>query len=207
MQLPSTLSSLNEWLLVGPMGPETPNNLSHLPTLAVDGGANFCAKIDAWIGDGDSFEKEINCSHIFRHFPQKNLSDLALALKLFKAKSVSLHLWGFVGGRGDHEILNYGEALHFLDSNLGSELIFYNQNGDIHSKCMSQGNWKIHRSGLFSVVSIKNIKIKLTGECLYPLNTETDLPPLSSLGLSNVGQGTVNLQCDGAVMIFFPESR
>ena len=47
--------------------------------------------------------------------------------------------------------------------------------------------------------------IKLAGACLYPIEVETELTPLSSLGLSNEAAGDFSLINQGPIMIFFPE--
>jgi thiamine pyrophosphokinase len=206
MKLPSPLSDMNEWLIVGPMGPDAPKSLTHLPILAIDGGAEYCTHMDAWVGDGDSCKTKIDCENIYQYSTNKNLSDFALGLSLFETPPNRIHLWGLIGGRTDHELFNYGEALHYLDSAPNSELIFYNQQGNVHARCLGKGEREIEIKETFSLVSTRMIKIKLSGECLYQLARETELPPLSSLGLSNKGQGLVNIYNDGAVMILFPDS-
>lgn len=206
MKLPLPLSDMNEWLIVGPMGPEIPKSLTHLPTMAIDGGAEYCTQIDAWVGDGDSCKTRIVCANIYQFSPNKNLSDFALGLSLFKSHPIKIHLWGLIGGRTDHELINYGEALHYLESAPGTELIFYNQLGNVHALCLGKGERETEINGTFSLISSKMIKIQLTGDCNYQLVKETELLPFSSLGLSNVAQGFVNIKNDGAVMILFPDS-
>lgn len=206
MKLPSSLSDINEWLIVGPMGPDIPISLSSLPIMAIDGGAQFCSRMDAWVGDGDSCESKIHCANIYPFSINKNLSDFALGLSLFESYPNKIHLWGFIGGRVDHELFNYGEALRFLEMAPNTELIFYNQQGNIHARCYGKGEREIEIRGTFSLVSTKTIKITLTGECIFQLEKETELPPLSSLGLSNKGQGSVELKNNGAVMVLFPDS-
>ncbi|MBA2404844.1 MAG: hypothetical protein H0V66_08740 [Bdellovibrionales bacterium] len=205
MKLPVSLENSKIWSLVGPMGPALPEKLLAHSVLGVDGGARFCSRMDLWVGDGDSYLETVKCENIYRFPADKATSDLALALTFFKTSdSVVLHCWGFLGGRKDHEILNFGEVLHFLDNTPRSEVHFYQTDGQLALKCLASGVWNFEHQGTFSLASIKNIKIKIEGACLYPLTSETELPPLSSLGLSNVAKGKFTLTNNGPVMIFFP---
>ena len=207
MKLPVSLAHLKEWTFVGPMGPNLPTSMGHQAILAVDGGAAFCHQMDIWIGDGDSHLESIDCKNIYQFPPQKSQSDLALALTFFhQSNPVVLHFWGFLGGRRDHELLNFGEVLDFLESSPGSEVIFYENNTRVALKCLSSGHWPLKHQGTFSLISLKNTKVTLSGACLYALDQETELSALSSLGLSNEAQGEFTLTNHGPVMIFFPEN-
>ncbi len=206
MKLPISLENFKEWTLVGPMGPIVPEPLVAHPLLCVDGGAHFCSNMDIWVGDGDSYQEIVKCENIFQFPPQKAASDLSLALSFFESSGpVVLHCWGFLGGRRDHELFNFGEVLRFLEKSPGSQVFFYQADGAVSLTCVGTGEWQINYKGTFSLASIKSVRIKLLGSCLYPLENETDLHPLSSLGLSNIGQGQFTLTNLGPVMIFFSE--
>ena len=206
MKLPVSLANSKEWTLVGPMGPQVPEGLLAHSLLCVDGGARFCSKMDLWIGDGDSYQGTVDCENIYRLSPNKLASDLAVGLSLFESSgSIVLHCWGFLGGRKDHEMLNLGEVLRFLERSPGSEVRFYQRNGKIAVKCFGSGEWAINYNGTFSLACIKAVKIKLQGACLYPLVNETELEPLSSLGLSNIASGDCFLNTKGPLMVFFPD--
>lgn len=206
MKLPVSLAHSKEWTLIGPMGPEVPKRLLAHSRLCVDGGARFCSKMDIWIGDGDSHGESVNCQNIYQYPPQKSSSDFALALTFFKAShAVVLHCWGFLGGRKDHEMINLGEVLRFLEHSPGSEVYFYQEDGKVAVKCLGKGEWFINYQGTFSLACIKNVKIKLHGACRYQLEHETELEPLSSLGLSNFAEGEFKLINQGPVMMFFSE--
>ena len=206
MKLPVSLAHSKEWTLVGPMGPLVPEGLVTHSILCVDGGARFCSRMDIWIGDGDSYNETVNCQNIFRFDPKKSHSDFALALSLFAAlDSLVLHCWGFLGGRKDHEMFNFGEVLRFLESSPGTEVYFYESNGKVAAKCLGRGKWDLNYHGTFSVACIKSVKIKLLGACQYLLETETELGPLSTLGLSNSASGEFTLVNQGPILIFFPE--
>ena len=104
----------------------------------------------------------------------------------------------------DHELLNLGAILNFLEKSPGSEVFFYQKNGKMELKCLGNGEWTFNHHGTFSLACIKNAKVKILGSCLYPLEKETMLEPLSSLGLSNEAQGQFTLFNQGPVMILFP---
>lgn len=208
MKLPSHLEKIQEWTLVGPMGPEVSADLVAHSLLAVDGGARFSPRMDVWVGDGDSHADIINCPNKYQFSPHKSESDLALALSFFKTTSpLTLHAWGFLGGRRDHELLNFGECLHFLERHPRSQINFYDHDGKIAVKCLAAGEWDFHRRGIFSLASMKNVILKMTGACEYPIPEEISLAPFSSLGLSNMGQGDIHLLTQGPVMVLFSEAK
>lgn len=188
------------------MGPELPDTLKNNPILAVDGGAHFVSNLDIWVGDADSYKETIKTPHQYRHPPAKDSSDLALALDLFKDYGpYKFHFWGFLGARKDHELFNLGEALHFLEDHPESQILFYGKNGEISFHLVGSGDWKFSRSGLFSLGTLKKTKVKLIGNCTYPISQTSNLLPLSSLGLSNVGAGEMILKTEGPVFIHYPE--
>lgn len=208
MKLPVDLANHKEWTVLGPMGPELPDFLSGNPLLCVDGGANFAHKMDIWVGDGDSFKKEIHCENIYRFSSDKALSDLALALTLFKdAQSFTLHVWGFLGGRKDHELMNLGEAFHSLVGKPHSRIIFYDsQSGKRTLEILGAGSWPFRHEGTFSLAALFPTQVQILGDCDYPLKEKTPLLPLSSLGLSNKSRGAIQVISEGPVMILFSES-
>jgi len=208
MKLPPHLENIQDWTLVGPMGPEVPSELVTHSILAVDGGARFCSRMDVWVGDGDSHLDSVNCANKYLFSPHKSESDLALALSLLRSNSpITIHAWGFLGGRRDHELLNFGECLHFLEDHPRSQISFYEGNGQLAVKCLGAGAWNFHRKGIFSLASMKEVILKMTGACEYPICSEITLNPFSSMGLSNMGQGDIHLLTQGPLMVFFPEAR
>lgn len=206
MILPETFHDKAEWLLTGPMGPMIPEMLRSLPILAVDGGARFTPHIDIWVGDADSYSEDIHSSHIMKLDRDKDASDFAMALRLFQHPlHYKFHVWGFLGGRRDHELFNLGEALTFLDHNQECQMLFYDQAGRLTYYLVGAGHWKFHYKGVFSLGSLKKIDVRMTGECKYPIPRESSLPPLSSVGLSNIGNGDIQLETTGPVFVYFPE--
>jgi thiamine pyrophosphokinase len=208
MKLPRDLIDHSEWALIGPMGPMLPKSLSIFPTMAIDGGSSFCGHADVWLGDGDSKTDPVNADHIFNFPPQKDQSDLSLALDLLTAPChYKLHLWGFLGGRRDHEIFNLGETLTFLQGHHHSEAYFYDNEGNVSFHLLAKGLWKIHRHGPFSIGTHRQTRLTLTGQCAYPLQDLTDMGPLSSLGLSNQGHGDIFVQNEGPIFIYFQDKE
>lgn len=208
MTLPSTLKDKTEWTFVGPMGPEVPFHLSEYPIIGIDGGAHHLENLDIWVGDSDSYQGEVQTEHVFRHAIEKDYSDLALGLSLFKEpRHYKFHFWGFLGGRRDHELFNLGEALAFLEANSESQIIFYGEDGKIYFHLVGTGHWKFEHIGLFSLGTLKKTTVKLLGECHYPIKKATQLNPLSSFGLSNQGKGKIILENEGPVFLYYPEGK
>ncbi len=208
MNLPSTLKDKNQWVFLGPMGPKLPSSLMNYPLICVDGGAHFSKSMDIWIGDGDSFEKTIETDHIFKFSVDKDLSDLALAFNLFKTPlRYEFHLWGFLGGRRDHELFNLGEAFRFLETNQQGQIRFYDQNGKVTYFMVGAGQWTFSHQGLFSLGTLKETAVTMIGKCRYPITTSQVLLPLTSQGLSNLGDGEIILENEGPVFIYFPEDQ
>ena len=152
MMLPSNLKNKSEWVFVGPMGPELSNEFENYPLICVDGGANFTKKMDIWVGDADSYDGAARTEFHFKFSQDKDQSDLALALNLFKERqNYTFHFWGFLGGRRDHELFNIGEALNFLEDKGQSTIIFYGQDGKVYYELLSTGKWKFNHVGLFQL--------------------------------------------------------
>jgi thiamine pyrophosphokinase len=207
MLLPSQFEKQDEWIFVGPMGPDLPDSFSHLPILCVDGGAHFSKKMDLWVGDNDSFGKTLPQTHVIRHPIEKDRSDLALAFALLEdIHHVKLHLWGFLGGRRDHELFNLGEGLTFLEDHPGSQILLYEEEV-IRFHLVGSGTWKFSHEGIFSLGSVKKTSVKLTGFCHYPISSFETIWPLSSFGLSNIGQGQMTLETDGPIFLYFTEQK
>lgn len=206
MKLPVELGKNKEWTIVGPMGPALPSFLLDHPVICVDGGAKYSSRIDIWIGDGDSHSSAVESEYIFRFAPKKNLSDFSLTLAIFDpSQKLILHAWGLQGGRLDHELINYGEALHFLGKSPGSQIYFYNNKQERPAlKCLAAGEWTFNHQGLFSVAALGPSQVTILGQCEYPLLKPTELSGLSSLGLSNSSSGEFKITTSAPIMVFFP---
>lgn len=206
MKMPKELGDKTEWVIVGPMGPMLPEKYSSLPVMAVDGGAHWTKKMSLWIGDGDSYDTIPPEVTIFNLPPEKDSSDFSCALRLFDDESsYCIHLWGFSGGRKDHELFVWGEILSFLEAHPESKIILYGKDGRVETHFLGSGEWQFRHEGLFSLGCLRKIRVKLTGDVKYSLPEETWLLPLTSLGLSNEGSGEIRLENNGAAFIYYPE--
>lgn len=208
MYLPRHLQDKNEWVFVGPMGPNLPTSFSTLPSVGVDGGAAFLSPLTIWVGDHDSLEGEHEALHNYPLPKNKDKSDLAAALDLFiEGHHYKFHFWGFLGGRRDHELFNIGEVLNFLERHDECEVLFYNEEGKVMFHLLSTGHWKFHHVGIFSLGTLKKTQVKLTGQCQYPIPRTKIIFPLTSFGLSNIGEGDIVIETDGPLFLYFPEGK
>ena len=201
--------------LVGPM----PFSLSHFKKswgamsdesaliFYIDGGVEHKIKIEKTlklspqslvIGDNDS---SFGPMDIMKE--NQNCSDLAFALNLLnesRLKVQTLHAFGFLGqsGRLDHLLINIGEFDRFLKKTKLKTLTEVMLDDKV--TLFKKGPFKKEINGTFSVVSLERQRISITGQCHYALK-KSFLEPLSSRGLSNVGEGIVQLTCETTAFI------
>jgi thiamine pyrophosphokinase len=195
-------SSQNEIVIVGPLGPMVDSRFSNLATLAVDGGAKWTQRIDLWVGDADSLEGPLpECKRILLD-KNKSRSDLGFAWSEITENTKTIHLWGFLGGRRDHEWFNLGEVHQGLSTRPGTRAIFYDSTGRERVWMASSGVWSFVHQGLFSLASLVSNEVTLTGDCEYRLDQQTRIEPLSSLGLSNSSRGRFNIEASHPFLIF-----
>ena len=153
------------------------------------------------IGDGDSSKKKMTIKKT-----NQNLSDLSFFLKTFsKENNIGRFVFaGFLGGRFDHHLINFGEITlflkHFDKKSKIPRLLFEDQ-----VEFFPKGAHKLTINGHFSVASLEENSIKIKGECDYPTKKWVKLLPLSSLGLSNIGHGEVFIETKKPLMVFFPK--
>ena len=184
--------SRNSLNIVGPMTGDY--SAFEDPTVYVDGGARHRYQSEGFVvGDGDSSEHEMD--ELLN--PHKDVSDLGYVLDQITENFESIYLYGFLGGRRDHEWFNFGETHRCLNGRRNPcRFNFENQ-----VFAVSRGRWKMNISGLFSLGVLSATHIRMLGHCDYPVVTETLFQPLSSLGLSNIGHGEISLVCDGPAFI------
>ncbi len=166
------------------------------PLIFVDGGARLrqCEE-GVVVGDGDSFAGTMDVLLA----TDKSFSDLAFALSNIPQHFGNVRLLGFLGGRRDHELFNIGEAHHFLCNRKQPTTITFDN--DIIG--YSSGQWQFERIGSFSVAVVEAAHISLRGACRYTCPPTTRFMPLRSLGLSNIGTGTVYIDCDNPIFVLF----
>lgn len=189
-----SLRGADEVTIVGPLLP--PNIPLAEPLIFVDGGCAFRGDHSGIsVGDGDSYSGSLD----YVLPKEKNFSDLAFVLGAIPKNIKFVRLFGFLGERRDHELLNFGEAHRFLNaSESRREIIFDNS-----IIGFSAGQWTFSAEGTFSVVSLSETRIRLRGSCRYQIPELGEMGALSSLGLSNVGWGEIQLQCESPIFIFF----
>ncbi len=165
------------------------------PVIFVDGGANFrTGNIGVSVGDGDSFSGELDYV-----LPQeKDYSDLAFVLNSLPPSIETINLQGFLGNRRDHELFNLGEAHRALQIEKGRREIFF----DNEIVGFSKGQWEFSHTGTFSVFVFSETRLRLTGDCKYQIPEIGEIGVLSSLGLSNIAKGLVQMECEGPVFVF-----
>jgi len=180
--------------LVGPLYQGESN--FDTPVIFVDGGTAFRhQKTGLSVGDGDSYDGELD----ERLSPDKDYSDLAYVLSSLPAHFHKVELLGFLGGRRDHELANLGEIHHFLKHRHSPTRVLLEQ----AVTGFNAGDWQLEIHEIFSLMCIESTKLTLEGECEYPLNTLTQIDPLSSHGLSNMGRGRITLKTEQPVFVFY----
>lgn len=169
------------------------------PVIYVDGGVRHRSKVPASagrgiaIGDGDSTEVQMDLL-----LPKvKDFSDFSYVLKNIPPHYKQVRTLGFLGGRRDHEILNLGEAHHFLKLRDRCQVIF-----DHEVWGFSAGSWSLYLDGAFSLVNLEAADLKLTGLSEFQIIEEKKVRPLTSLGLSNVGRGEVTITSSQPFFIY-----
>lgn len=186
--------------LIGPVLTRAPRaGKLREPIVWVDGGANHRAPIfrdrpGIAVGDGDSTKSRLD-----QYLPEiKDYSDLAFILRRIPAPYSEVVLLGFLGGRRDHELFNFGEAHHLLASRETPMRLRF----DHSVRAFSKGEWQFHIHAPFSLAVLEPATVTLTGGCKFPIEPARKIAPLTSFGLSNRGQGEVTLRADGPVFIF-----
>lgn len=189
-------------VLVGPMLEKNEGDFpQNLPLLLVDGGFDKClehgllAKRSTFsVGDGDSSKAQLD----EKLSPKKDFSDLSYALDLLPHSIKKIILYGFLGGRRDHEISNFGEVHRFLKNKAEQSQVNFSDKILV----LSSGKWRLTHFGPFSLMALDRPTVLLTGEIEYQLIQKTKLEPMSSLGLSNNSKGEFYLETDGPVFIY-----
>lgn len=199
--MPSEFKNQNSWNIIGPLNPRFPSKLENFPCLTVDGGGNFITS-DIWIGDRDSAQELKQSTYQFLLPQQKDKSDLALGLSLFESpREYRLFLYGFHGGRFDHELSNTGEILQFLKQNPRARV----ELRDAESKLRGYYGREVHEhdiQGLFSIFTLEPTGLKIEGDCEYQ-GEKLEFQPLSSHGLSNKGWGKIRILSDVSYIVIY----
>ncbi len=203
-ELRRRLASFSKVHLLGPMpGPPLPDQWD-APLVLVDGGGRFYkggAQQVFWVGDGDSLAPELPKQDIpsLEYPEKKDLSDLKAALDLLPETCMEVQLWGFLGGKRDHELANFGEIHRFLKSRTSAKASFHDAHGLVEAR--AAGRWEINLKGRFSLLALESCQVRMFGDCEFPIDPPRMLSPLSSLGISNQGKGMVHVHSGGPFFI------
>lgn len=173
----------------------------------IDGGAKHKKRIEKElahspasliVGDNDSGELPMDILKV-----GQNCSDLAFALDLINMngkKILSLKGLGLLGknGRLDHLLINLGEFDRFLKKSKRKTLIEITLDDCV--TLFKKGPLQKVIYGTFSVLTLERQKLSIKGQCRYPL-AKSFIDPLSSRGLSNVGEGRILFTCETTAFI------
>lgn len=207
--------SLSDWkkydtgsdkvILVGPVmhlmiAPEILKSfgLDGATQVAIDGGLHYAPNPALSVGDGDSSKGPPD---IFK--PSQDKTDLRFCLNGIRNWAWrEMHAFGFIGGRRDHELANFGE----LDAEMRARPAFTRAviyDSALHPQVWmcNKGAHEIELSGRFSVLVLKETRVTISGACDYPA-TDLTLQPLSGRGVSNRANGAVRFTADGPFMVF-----
>ncbi len=171
------------------------------PTIYVDGGSKFRDRLDerqahpeVSVGDGDSSDFPMD-----KVLPaKKDYSDLSYALRSLPPCIHHVDLLGFMGGRPDHQLINYGEVHHYLRNRTQFTTVRF----DHQVLAFSHGGLSKELQGSFSVVVFEPTEITIKGFCKYPIFPAAILDPVSSKGLSNEGTGVVSFASHEPCFLF-----
>ncbi len=167
------------------------------PVIFIDGGTRHRQSTTGIaIGDGDS--ASVSYPLDIKLNPDKAYSDLAYALDHIDETFDQLNLLGFLGGRRDHELFNFGEVNRWLQNRQTPARVDFEDQVIM----LSKGSWRLTVNGVFSLATLQSNKIKLTGNCRYQLPERTKIEPMVSTGLSNYATGEITIDCDQPLILF-----
>lgn len=154
------------------------------------------------IGDGDSLSADL--THFIKHRlePMKDLSDLMAAYKTFFSKerfNQQVILFGFSGGRLDHQLALIGDTLKFLNDFHDSKFYAYSSLGELMI-FNSPGLHHFDHQGTLSLFQSQPSPISTQGSLVYHLEQE-ELSSFGSHGLSNVAKGAFQITSETSTLL------
>ncbi|MBN1968275.1 MAG: thiamine diphosphokinase [Candidatus Delongbacteria bacterium] len=173
--------------------------------VAVDGGFhhlnNNNLKVDLLLGDFDSFKNpKLPDVEIIKFPTEKDFSDLYLALEEMKSRGFKeIYVDAVFGGRFDHELANYENAISF--ARYFDKIVFLGQNQTVHFLTKNKNlNLPIDTIVSFFSGTEKVSNLSLNG-FKYSLDNYS-LKRESPLGLSNVTTGSnQNIKFSDGVLV------
>lgn len=210
---PQLFKQLEQHAQIAVIGPRpSPSGTSPLPSQAVlqasglvivDGGLNWFSpppKHALILGDADSCAPDQQALFHWRLPVTKDLSDLALAFEVIPKRREAVFLYGFLGGRLDHQLAVLGEAQKFLEEKRPKSFVI-----DDHVIGLPPGEHTLHHQGPVSVMALNPCELALSGSLDYPLGP-TELAPAESRTLSNYARGSYQVRCSRAAFVFIGSS-
>ncbi len=197
------IASLSEARFIGPKS-----------LFVVDGGQNaysrfiqFCPgpwKTTLWLGDGDSGKPIPGV--VSQPKPTQDESDFEFTLRHLLQETTHVRAYGFLSGRKDHEWMNVMTAYRFLQSNRSVCRFDFDPHHTPSILLLGSGSHRVSLRGTFSILSLVENSLTVTGAVDYPLAVATPLSPFSTLGLSNQTHQdqpeSVELTCREPLIIF-----
>lgn len=193
----------NKAILVGPCKDQRHLAYSEqTPIIFVDGGLKHrkskFKKSKCWqsIGDGDSSREKIKIK-----LPcDKNESDLHHALKLLPKDIHWVEAFGLFPElkdeqRFDHRLFNIGEIYHY---NKKFKVLVQLNDREI---LLPPGKSKLDFKGLFSLVALDNLKLKIIGQVDYEITQTISIKKLSSRTLSNSAHGSFTVETSHPILL------
>jgi thiamine pyrophosphokinase len=171
-----------------------------MPQLAIDGGSRFAVRPLLWAGDGDSGKAPTGVP-AFNKLSQ-DMTDLRFCLDHIHAwRWRELHLFGFLGGRRDHELANFGEIHAAMKARPAFvKAVFHGEDNTAAVLFLNAGAHTLELYGTFSTLVLEPASVTISGDCHYS-REKVSLHPLSGHGVSNEASGTVNISSTAPVMI------
>lgn len=194
--------------LIGPLCKDINAIDKSLDTVLVDGAFKWHEyfKSNISVGDGDSLDHGTQATFNFPYPSDKDETDLKLSLlhlnECFEFDTI--RAYGLSGERFDHELASLFEMAQFMNKIESKKIKIYFED---KIKCIiySKGSFNLSFKGTFSLLSLFQGDISLTGSVKYPITSaETSQKlTLTGLGISNFASGDFNLT-QNIASLFFP---
>ncbi|MFG1492841.1 hypothetical protein [Halobacteriovorax sp. ZH4_bin.1] len=197
------LTKTNKLAIIGPMALKLPYIIDS-PIIYVDGGLNHRPSDDhPYLSVGDDDSNQTNDSLDITLDENKDFSDLTFALTLIPDNITEINLFGFLGGRLDHQMVTLGSIHHFLKERKSQTIC----NFERKLLACSSGDFSFTHKGTFSLLSLEKQELQISGACDFPLNTQKKVKTLSCLTLSNKASGEVHINSELPVFIYLLDSE
>ena len=188
------LSQMNSVFLIGPMNFDYSEVKSDW-VVFVDGGSKHHPHLKSegiFVGDGDSSTEEMHLK-----LPEnKDVSDLGFVLQSLPNTVKEVQLWGFSGGRIDHQLAVFGELNKVILRGNLKRICVENK-----MSLFPAGTHEFETHQSFSLMTFKEQKILIEGEAEYC--GDHQFSAFSSLGISNKGSGVVKISSSAPVLVIF----